>query len=119
MQNKRSLGIEKEELAAAYLVDKGAVILDRNVFFRGGELDLVVKDGEYVCFIEVKYRKSMSFGFPEEAVNAVKQRKIIQGAKIYLYQHHFPEDTPCRFDVISIYKEEINWIKDAFTLSGW
>lgn len=119
MQNKRSLGTEKEDLAAAYLTKQGAVILSRNVYFRGGELDLVARDGEYVCFIEVKYRRSASFGLPEEAVTLAKQKKIVRGAKLYLFQNHYPADTPCRFDVISIYKEEITWIKDAFRLGGW
>jgi len=116
MQNKRSLGTEKEELAITYLEEHGATILAKNFFFRGGELDLVAKDGEYVCFIEVKYRKSLSYGYPEEAVTLSKQKKIMQGAKVFLYQNHYSSDTPCRFDVISIYKENINWIKDAFVL---
>lgn len=115
MQNKRSLGKEKEELAEAYLSEQGAAVLAKNFYFRGGELDLVAKDGEYVCFIEVKYRKSMTYGFPEEAVTAAKQKKILQGARVFLYRNRYPEDTPCRFDVISVYKDEIRWIKNAFT----
>ena len=116
MQNKRSLGTEKEELAINYLKEQGARVLAKNFYFHGGELDLIIEDGEYVCFVEVKYRKSKSFGFPEEAVTTAKQRKIIQGAKVYLYQNRFAPDTPCRFDVVSVYGEEITWIKDAFTL---
>lgn len=116
MQNKRSLGAEKEELAIAYIKEQGAELLEKNFYFHGGELDLVVKDGEYLCFIEVKYRKSSSYGYPEEAVTAAKQKKIIQGAKVFLYQNRYPSDTPCRFDVISIYKENISWMKDAFAL---
>lgn len=119
MLNKRSLGSEKEELATNYLKEHGVVILAKNFYFHGGELDLVVKDGEYICFVEVKYRKSKSYGVPEEAVTAAKQKKIIQGAKVFLYQNHYATDTPCRFDVISVYQEEITWIKDAFSLGGW
>jgi len=119
MQNKRSLGTEKEELAVSYLTKQNADILVRNFYFRGGEIDLIAKDGEYVCFIEVKYRKSNRFGAPEEAVTLSKQRKIIQGARYYLYCNRYPSDTPCRFDVISVSGEEITWIKDAFTLTGW
>lgn len=119
MQNKRSLGTEKEELAVAYLKEQYAEILDRNFYFRGGEIDLIAKDGEYVCFIEVKYRKSDRFGTPEDAVTVSKQKKIIMGAKYYLYQKRYSQDTPCRFDVISISGQEIVWIKDAFALTGW
>ena len=108
------LGTQKEALAAEYLESRGLQILDRNFYFHGGELDLVARDGEYLCFIEVKYRKSVMFGFPEEAVTPAKQKKIRNGARLYLYQKRYPTDTPCRFDVISIYKEEITWIPDAF-----
>ena len=119
MQNKRSLGAEKEELAVAYLTEQKAEILSRNFYFRGGEIDLIAKDGEYVCFIEVKYRKNSKFGAPEEAVTLSKQKKIIQGAKVYLYQNRYPADTPCRFDVIAVSKENVTWIKDAFAITGW
>ncbi len=118
MQNNRSLGTEKEALAIKFLEEQGVNVLAKNFYFRGGELDLIVKDGEYICFVEVKYRKSKSYGFPEEAVTATKQRKIIQGAKVFLYQNHYSTDTPCRFDVISIYQDEITWIKDAFYLGA-
>ena len=116
MQNKRHLGTQKEELAADYLKEQDAVILAKNFYFHGGELDLVIKDGEYVCFVEVKYRRSRSYGAPEEAVTPAKQRKIVKGAKVFLYQNHYASDTPCRFDVISIYQDKITWIKDAFYL---
>lgn len=119
MQNKRSVGTEKENIAVEYLSENKAEILARNYYFRGGEIDLIAKDGEYVCFIEVKYRKNSSFGAPEEAVTTAKQKKIIRGAKLFLYQNRYPTDTPCRFDVVSVYGDEINWIKDAFTLTGW
>ena len=119
MQNKRTLGTQKEELAIKFLEEQGAVLLAKNVYFHGGELDIIAKDGEYICFIEVKYRKNRAYGFPEEAVTAAKQKKIIQGAKVFLYQNHYPTETPCRFDVISIYQEEITWIKDAFNMGGW
>ena len=118
MQNKRSLGTEKEELAVSYLTGQKAELLARNFYFRGGEIDLIAKDGEYVCFIEVKYRKSNRFGAPEESVTPAKQKKIIQGAKYFLYKNHYPTDTPCRFDVISVYGEDINWIKDAFSVNN-
>ena len=116
MENKRKLGNEKEELAAAYLKEQGVQMLDKNFYFHGGELDLVAKDGEYLCFIEVKYRRNSRFGSPEAAVTTAKQRKIIHGAKVYLYQKRYPEETPCRFDVVSICREEIRWIPDAFSV---
>ena len=114
MENKRKLGGQKEELAAAFLKEQGAEILAMNFYFPGGELDIVAKHGEYLCFVEVKYRRSREFGVPEEAVTKAKQHKMIQGARRYLYQNRLPESTSCRFDVVSIYQDEINWIQDAF-----
>ena len=116
MQNKRKLGSEKEELAIAYLTEQGIKILARNFYFRGGELDLIVKDGEYICFIEVKYRKNDRFGCPEDSVTFAKQKKMIKGARQYLYSKKYPEQIPCRFDVIAIHQEDITWIQNAFSL---
>lgn len=117
MENKREIGSKKEELAAAYLMDKGLNVLRKNYYFPGGEIDLVVKDEEYLVFTEVKYRRSASFGFPAEAVNKSKQKKMILGARMYLHEYRLPMETPCRFDVISICGDEITWMENAFCLT--
>ena len=114
MENKRSLGTKKEELAAQYLEQRGLRILTRNFYFRGGEVDLIAMDGEYLCFIEVKYRKNLAYGYPEESVTVTKQKKIQQGARLYIYKNRYPTDIPCRFDVISVCRDEITWIQNAF-----
>lgn len=116
MTDKRKIGLEKETLAAEYLMAQGVKILKKNFYFPGGEIDLIGQDKEYLCFIEVKYRTSNQYGLPENAITWEKQKKIMFGAKRYLYQHHISIDTPCRFDVISIYQEKITWIPNAFEL---
>ena len=116
MANNRGLGTKKEQLAADYLTSQGVVILEKNFYFRGGEIDLIGKDGEYICFIEVKYRTSTQYGLPEDAVTWAKQKKIILGSKRYLYQQKLSQDIPCRFDIVSIYRENITWIRNAFAL---
>ena len=108
--------MQKEQLAAEYLISNGVVILEKNFYFSGGEIDLIARDGEYLCFIEVKYRKSNQYGFPEDAVITKKQKTIIAGAKKYFYQHRLSFDTPCRFDIVSIYQEHITWLPNAFEL---
>lgn len=117
MENKRKIGGEKEELAVGFLKEKGVRILDRNYYFPGGELDIIAKDGEYLVFIEVKYRKSLQYGFPTEAVTVSKQKKIILGARKYRYEHKISSGVPCRFDVISICGNEIEHIENAFCLT--
>ena len=55
--NKRKVGSWYETLACEYLKESGAIILNRNFRARNGEIDIIAKDGNYTCFIEVKYRK--------------------------------------------------------------
>lgn len=114
MENNREAGSRYEEIAAAYLKENGLEILEHNFRNRHGEVDLIAKDGEYLVFIEVKYRSGDSKGMPTEAVTPYKQGRIRNVARHYLYQKRFEEDTPCRFDVVAIFVDEITWIKDAF-----
>ena len=117
MENKRKVGAEKEALAVQFLKEQGMQILDRNYYFAGGELDIIALDGEYLVFIEVKYRKDTMYGFPAEAVTKAKQKKLIFGANRYRYEHRISFDKPCRFDVIAICGEEITRIENAFCLT--
>lgn len=114
MTNKRAIGGHYETKAAEFLETLGFKILDRNYQDRYGEVDLVAKDGDYLVFVEVKYRSNLKNGYPEEAVTDKKQKKLRHGARSYLYRHNYPEDTPCRFDVVSILKEEIRLVRNAF-----
>ncbi len=119
--NKRAVGSTREAEAASYLEKNGYQILEHNYRCRQGEIDLVARDGRYLVFVEVKYRKDLRSGYPEEAVDRKKQQKIWQAARHYLYSHRYGEDTPCRFDVVSITGtsgragEEIRVIRDAFS----
>lgn len=115
-RNKRKIGGQYEDLAAAYLREQGYEILERNYRDRLGEIDVIAREAGYLVFVEVNYRKDQRSGYPEEAVFARKQQKIRHTASYYLYRHGYGEETPCRFDVVSIAgdEEEILLIKDAF-----
>lgn len=112
--NKRQTGSEYEQKAAEYLEAKGMQILHRNFRIRSGEIDLIARDGRYLVFVEVKYRKDKRKGTALEAVNPRKQQTIIATARYFLHRYRFAEDTPCRFDVIGITDEEINYVQNAF-----
>ncbi|PNV63865.1 YraN family protein [Clostridium sp. chh4-2] len=112
--NKRETGGCYEEMAAAYLEKEGYHIIERNYYTRQGEIDIVARDGEYLVFIEVKYRNNLKKGHPAEAVTYQKQQRIRKSARYYMYEHRISEDMPCRFDVVSILKEEIQLFKNAF-----
>ena len=66
-ENKRETGTRKEELAADFLTRRGVKILERNFRCRQGEIDLIGMDGQYLVFVEVKYRKTARNGMPAEA----------------------------------------------------
>lgn len=83
-QNKKAVGKAYEDLATAYLIDKGYKILERNYRCKVGEIDIIAKDKNALIFIEVKYRKTTAFGAPAEAVNYYKQQRIMRSAKWYL-----------------------------------
>lgn len=112
--NKREKGSCYEDMAASFCEERGFRLLEKNYRRKTGEIDLVLKDGGYLVFAEVKFRKRSRTGFPEEAVTFGKQQKIIRTAQWYLAEHGLPEDTPCRFDVVSILGDSIELIKDAF-----
>lgn len=114
MENLRQKGTGKEQVAAEYLEANGYRILHRNYRSRFGEIDLVAKDGEYLCFVEVKYRDSDRHGFPEEAVHYAKQKKIIKAAGYYLMKEVGTVDCEMRFDVVAIIGGQIRLIKNAF-----
>ena len=112
--NKRALGSEKERAAAVFLEQQGYRILQMNYRCRIGEVDLVARHGEYLVFVEVKYRSDDRAVSGLCAVDVRKQRTIIRVAQYYMMQHGLDEWTPCRFDVVSIDGEEITLIQNAF-----
>lgn len=112
--NKRAVGTAYEKQAGEYLKELGYEILEYNFRCRIGEIDMIALDGEYLVFLEVKYRASAGSGSPLEAVNGKKQRIISKVAAYYCLTHGYDETTPCRFDVVAILGDEISLIKNAF-----
>lgn len=116
--NKRSVGTEYEARAAAYLESQGYRILERNYRTKIGEIDLIARDGAVLVFVEVKYRSGLNYGYPIEAVGPRKAATIRLVASQYLQTHGFYNQNKimpiCRFDVVSILKDQITLVKDAF-----
>lgn len=110
----RSLGMAFEQQAAEFLKEKDYQILTANFRSRYGEIDLVARQGKYLVFVEVKYRKDIRGGHPLEAVNLSKQRKICRTAEYYCLRYGYGEETPCRFDVIGILGTEMIHVEHAF-----
>lgn len=112
--NKRAVGAAYEKQAGSYLERQGYQILEYNFRCRSGEIDIIAKDGEYLVFVEVKYRRDAGSGSPLEAVDHKKQKIISRTASYYCLTHGYGETTPCRFDVVAILGEEIRVIANAF-----
>ena len=90
-QNKRMEGSRYEKLAARYLEQKGMDILELNYRCRTGEIDIIARDGGYLVFVEVKYRKTKRAGYALEAIDSRKVGQVRRVAAVYLYEHGFPE----------------------------
>ena len=91
-----------ESLAVKHLKARGCEILARNYRALRGEIDIIVRDGEFTVFVEVKTRRNLKFGLPQAAVTLQKQRQISKVALAYLQAQNLL-DAPCRFDVIAIH----------------
>lgn len=94
-------GREGEAAAEAFLVAKGFVVLERNYRTRGGEVDLVCRDGDTVVFVEVKTRAAGGLTRPDEAVTPAKRGRLARAAMAYLSERGLWE-RPCRFDVVAV-----------------
>lgn len=112
----RLRGNAAEDAALAHLLRAGLTLVERN--YRtpgrgGGEIDLVMREaGGTLVFVEVRARGSATHGGAAASVGAVKQRRIVLAARHYLLC--FRQPPPCRFDVVAIEGERIEWIQGAF-----
>ena len=111
---RKNLGREGEDEAEEELLRLGYEILERNYKNKIGEIDIVAKDGEVLCFVEVKTKSGHGYGSPEDMVGPRKQRKILKTAEYYLLEHDL-RDIDWRVDVVAVDKEdgEIRVIKNV------
>ena len=112
-----ALGKTGEDLACRELKRRGYAILARRYRRRGGDLDIIARDGATLVFVEVKARDGRAFGEPAEAVTAFKRRRMTRLALDYMMRLHLT-DCPCRFDVVSIHfdsgRPSVEIFKNAF-----
>lgn len=101
-KNTRQQGAYFEQQARLYLEKKGLRFIASNIFFKCGELDLIMLDGETIVFVEVRQRKSNLFGSAVESIDYRKQQRWLNAANLWLMQKNLSlEDANCRFDVIA------------------
>lgn len=112
--NTRQKGTDKEQLAAAYLTKQGMRVVTCNFRGKQGEIDIIGYHGNYLVFVEVKYRKNKQKGYAAEAVNLSKQKRICRVADYYRFLHKLGTNTMVRYDVVAIQDNQIEWIQNAF-----
>lgn len=113
-------GALAEDAACALLESRGLRVVARNARYKFGELDLVMRDGDTLAFVEVRLRKDSRFGGAAVSVDARKRRKLALAAQAWLSSHREFSRAPCRFDVVAVARGDqglaCEWIPAAFTL---
>ena len=109
-------GKAAEDAAAAYLTGQGLRLVERNWRCKGGEIDLIMRDGNALVFVEVRLRRDGRFGGAAASITAAKQGRLVHAARLYLAGLAYPP--PCRFDAVLIEAGRLSWLKDAFRETG-
>jgi putative endonuclease len=116
MSDKIKTGNEGEQLAADFLIAKGFEMVRRNYRYKHSEIDLIVKKGNWLIFVEVKTRTSHAFGYPEQFVDRNKVKTILYGALNYMHEINWQGNV--RYDIVAVSirngKPELHHIEDAF-----
>lgn len=119
-QQRLELGKKGEDAAIAFLKKTGYRIIKRNYKNKLGEIDIVAKEKGTICFVEVKTRTTLAFGYPQEAITTRKQKQLNRVALSYMKQYNLLH-VPARFDVVSVMVNVLDGIdttviRDAFPL---
>lgn len=112
----RRRGALIEQRAAQWLMARGLALIASNQHAKGGELDLIMRDGDTLVFVEVRHRASSRHGHPLETITPQKQRRLIRAARFYLHRNGL--SCLCRFDVLAVtgplHQLEYEWVTNAF-----
>lgn len=114
-QLTKQTGDAWEIQARRWLESQGLRFIAANARERGGEIDLIMRDGAVTVFVEVRYRRSASYGDAASSVTQKKQQRLLQAGRLWLSRHNGSFDTvDCRFDVVAFTGNDIQWLKNAF-----
>lgn len=108
-------GEQAEQLAADYLRRQGLSLVARNYRCRYGEIDLIMRDGASLVFVEVRQRSRSDYGGAAASIGAAKQGRLLRTAQHYLST--LRKVPPCRFDALLLQSADgagLEWVKNAF-----
>lgn len=112
--NSSDKGKTAEIAANAYLKKNGFKTIAENFLCKGGEIDLIAMQKNLLVFVEVRFRANDTYGTAQATVTKTKQKKITTAANIFLQRHPRYQNHDCRFDVIAITNNQLEWIENAF-----
>lgn len=116
--DRQAIGRSGESLAQTYLCERGLVPVEINYLCKLGEIDLVMRHGDTLVFVEVRQRRNTLYGSPLETVSVAKQHKLRRAAEHYLLARRIPHNQALRFDVVGIVGSgagaQIDWVQNAF-----
>jgi putative endonuclease len=107
---RQAQGQKWERAALAWLRRHKLTPVEENFRCKGGEIDLIMRDGATLVFVEVRQRASNEHGGAAASITPAKIRRLIYAAQVYLLR--FPVTPPCRFDAIAIDGEQIEWLRN-------
>jgi len=108
---RQLIGQVGEDAALVRLRQHGLALVERNFRCKGGEIDLIMRDGDALVFVEVRKRADAMHGGAAASVTPAKQKRLIVAAQHYLQRYRMPP--ACRFDVIAIDGDDLVWLKNA------
>lgn len=111
LSDKQRQGQHWEQAALAHLQGHGLQLVEANFQCKGGEIDLVMRDGDTLVFVEVRQRANAEHGGAAASITPAKIRRLVRAAQLYLVR--FAETPPCRFDVVAINAGRLAWLRDA------
>ena len=108
---RQAQGRDWERAALLHLRHQGLTAVEENFRCKGGEIDLVMRDGATLVFVEVRQRADTDHGGAAASITPAKIRRLVRAAQVYLLR--FPVTPPCRFDVVAIDGSRIEWLQDV------
>lgn len=111
LSGKQQQGQMWEQRVLAHLLRHGLQLVETNFRCKSGEIDLILRDGAALVFVEVRQRASAAHGGAAASIHPAKMRRIINASNTYLQR--LPQLPPCRIDVVAIDGDAIDWIRDA------
>lgn len=111
LSGKQQQGQLWEARALKHLTGHGLKLVETNYHCKSGEIDLILRDGDALVFVEVRQRAGTTHGGAAASISPAKIRRIVRAAQTYLLR--FPRVPPCRFDVVAIDGEALDWLRGA------